>query len=67
MTWWYLVYIVSGQFIGPLPEQHCRAASDERAGLVCIQPCYLYACEVAGRPGTYTNCPMFDLPRISAK
>jgi hypothetical protein len=68
-TMWFLVQIGSAQYIGPMPQQSCQQAAASLAGdgIVCRQPSYLMACDVTGRPGAYTTCPVFDSPQVTVK
>jgi hypothetical protein len=68
MSTWYLVYVVTGQFLGPLPEHVCRSSSADTAGIVCKQPSYMMGCAVDGRPGVTTACPVFEpTPKVGIK
>ncbi len=62
---WYLV--MAGLFIGPFEEHACKQASYYVPPAMCKQADYLYACDVDGKPGTYTTCPHFTYPQVTIK
>lgn len=67
---WYLVSVITGQFIGPLTEPGCQMAVQyvRDQGIVCRRASVLTACDVPGRPGSYTACPVFDfVPEVTVK
>jgi hypothetical protein len=69
MMQFYLVMIATSAYLGPLPEAACSAAaaSLRNEGVICRQASIVTACAVDGRPGTYTTCPKFDFPQVTAK
>ena len=66
---WFLVVIATQAYIGPFEQSRCKAAAvvlrDD--GVVCQQPLHAYACDVSGRPGSYTICYKFDFPEVTVK
>ena len=68
MSGFFLFWVVTGQFIGPLPQDGCQQAAIvlQGQGVVCRQP-YLVPCPVPDRPEMFTSCPVFDIPKVTVK
>jgi len=66
---WFLVSIATSHYMGPMPENTCKAAGAilQGEGVVCRQAFAMTACDVAGRPGVSTACPVFDVPQVTVK
>lgn len=66
----FLFYIATQAYIGPISQPACQmaAATLRNEGVICRQAISLYSCEVGGRPGTTTICPIFSpLPEVTKK
>lgn len=66
---WFLVFIATQQYIGPLPQASCQAAAVALVGdgIVCRQAAVMTACPVPDRPGSYMPCPLFEFPKVTIK
>lgn len=70
MTMFYLMMIGGQIYLGPVPEEACKAAAlaAERSGLVCRQALSLTQCPMMGNPAVYTVCPIFGpWPTVTLK